>query len=223
MDDEVASQVLGIVREARKNVIIVTPYLKLWVHAKEAIALAVKRRVDVAVITRLEPGILESEDVIWLKNNGVKVLVAPYLHAKIYMNEQAIVVSSMNLTEFSTKNSLEIALVVREDRGQRQIRDYVANTLMALGTPVNNARVEPTQQPATRPAQPGQRGHMGVCIRCRRPIVLDPARPLCPACYESWAQWGNADYPEVFCHACGNPSDVTYDRPLCRDCFRRQR
>ena len=77
VDDEVASQVLAIVREARKNVIIVTPYLKLWVHAKEAIALAVKRRVDVAVITRLEPGILESEDIIWLKNNGVKVIDAP--------------------------------------------------------------------------------------------------------------------------------------------------
>jgi len=114
VDEEVASHLLAVIRNAQKYVVIVTPYLKLWGHAVEAFTLAVKNRIDIRVIVRLEPNTFESEDVTALRHIGVKVLAAPLLHAKIYMNEQtilvsSILVSSMNFTEFSTKNSLEIA------------------------------------------------------------------------------------------------------------------
>ena len=222
VDDEVASQVLAIVREAKEYVVLVSPYIHLWGHALEALGLAVQRGIDVTVVARLGEDRLENE-AAWLKNNGIKVVAAKNLHAKIYLNERAVVVSSMNLLESSMKNSLEIGLVVRDEHAQQQIRDYVNNTLMHLAIAVRHAVSPVTQQPTYRPAQPDLRVVTGVCIRCSQPIAFDPARPLCKDCYESWAQWGNPEYPEVFCHACGRRSDVTYERPLCRDCFRRQR
>lgn len=39
-------------------------------------------------------------------------------------------------------------------------------------------------------------GHIGHCIRCARPVDMNPARPLCDSCYDSWSQWENEDYED---------------------------
>jgi phosphatidylserine/phosphatidylglycerophosphate/cardiolipin synthase-like enzyme len=223
LDEEVAPQLLAIVREAEEHVVIVTPYIKLWRHAVEALALAVGKGVDVKLITRLDEENPKIEQVTLLNTIGVKVLGAPYLHAKIYLNEHAVLVSSMNLTDFSGQNSLEIALVVRDDQARRQVREYVNDTLMRLAVPISESHTGPRQQPASPLTQPDTRTAGGICIRCRRPIYPNPIRPLCQGCYEVWAEYGNENYLEYYCHSCGKPSDVTYARPLCRDCFRRYR
>jgi phosphatidylserine/phosphatidylglycerophosphate/cardiolipin synthase-like enzyme len=101
VDEEVASEVLAIVREAEKYVVVVTPYLDLWGHAQDAFRLAVKKGTKVTVILRHDPEKLKGDDVGWLVSNGIKVQAREYLHAKIYLNEHSVLVSSMNLTEFS--------------------------------------------------------------------------------------------------------------------------
>jgi phosphatidylserine/phosphatidylglycerophosphate/cardiolipin synthase-like enzyme len=191
---------LAVIRNAQKYVVIVTPYLKLWGHAVEAFTLAVKNRIDIRVIVRLEPDTFESEDVTALRHIGVKVLAAPLLHAKIYMNEQTILVSSMNFTEFSTKNSLEIALLVQDEQAKQRIGDYVRNTVMQLAVPIDAGKAQGPQHFTVRSGPANIRAVSGVCIRCHHPIVLDALKPFCFDCYQSWAQWGNEDYPEVFCH-----------------------
>lgn len=47
----------------------------------------------------------------------------------------------------------------------------------------------------------------GYCIRTGKPIPFNPSAPFCYEAYQSWAQWGNADYPENFCHKTGQPSN----------------
>jgi hypothetical protein len=228
VDDEVASKVLDIIRDAQKYVILVTPFLGLWGHAQDAIRLAVNRGIKVTAIIRHEGGTIDNgavDDVTWFLNSGVEVLAAEYLHAKIYLNEHAVVVSSMNLTEFSTKNSLEIALQVQDKGPQQLIRDYVSKTLMPLAINLRAGLAEPPRSPVRGPAPvyAAPSGAAGVCIRCQRPIALDASRPLCPVCYEVWAAYRNEDFSEQFCHVCGQPSDTCYARPLCRDCYRRYR
>lgn len=225
-NDEVAPQLLDIIQEAEKYVIIVTPYIKLWRHAQAAFSLAVKRKVKVTAVVRCENEILvrsDNEDVTWLQNNGVKVRMAEYLHAKIYLNEHKVLVSSMNLTGFSTTNSLEIALLIQDEEAERQVRGYVTHSLMPLAVPVRGVKPELTHQPAREPRRSDSPAVAGACIRCRLPIALNPSRPLCPGCYEVWNQWGDEDYPEDFCHACGQPSGTAYARPLCQNCYRRYR
>ncbi len=87
------------------------------------------------MVVRAEPQVLKSEDLPWLTEAGVRVLATDRLHAKIYFNESKLVVSLMNLTEFSTKNSLELALVVNGTKAAHEIREYVSNTLIRLANP----------------------------------------------------------------------------------------
>ena len=92
------------------------------------------------MVVRAEPQVLKSEDLPWLTEAGVRVLATDRLHAKTYFNESKLVVSLMNLTEFSTKNSLELALVVNGTKAAHEIREYVSNTLIRLANP---SRVRP--------------------------------------------------------------------------------
>jgi sugar-specific transcriptional regulator TrmB len=47
VDQEVVAQILGVIDQAKQNVVLVSPYLDLWQHAKNAIDRAIKRGVAV--------------------------------------------------------------------------------------------------------------------------------------------------------------------------------
>src|SRR5712691_3509639 len=204
VDDEVEAQILSIIRNAIRNVILVTPYLALWGHLQNTIDEAVSRGVVVSFIirTKEKPPI---EDMGWLVDHKVKLYEIPDLHAKIYINESTVLISSMNITEHSTTNSLEFAMIVESRKDATRFRNYVSDML-------KRAEVVQLAEPEGQEVE-----QTGRCIRCGRQIDFNVSRPLCDSCYQSWAVYANTDYPERHCHSCGKPSQVTYARPLCGD------
>jgi hypothetical protein len=48
--------------------------------------------------------------------------------------------------------------------------------------------------------------NQGYCIRTGAEIPFNPERPYCYQAYKTWAQFGNDDYPERYCHRTGQPS-----------------
>ncbi len=221
VDEAVPALVLNVIRDAKEYAVVVTPYIDLWGHAKDAINLAKKRGVRMTVVVRHEPQVLDSKDLPWLTEAGVKVLAADRLHAKIYFNESTVVVSLMNLTEFSTKNSLELAMVVNATTPADEIRKYVFNRLIPLAKTFGSQATKASRARRSEGDSASSQGaRRGVCIRCKDDTALDPTRPLCWKCYEVWAQWGDAAYLENYCHSCGRATKAAYSRPLCRSCFR---
>jgi len=63
----------------------------------------------------------------------------------------------------------------------------------------------------------------GFCIRTGQSIPFDVMRPLSGAAFNSWAQFGDGDYPEAFCHFSGEPSygDTSYHRPILQKNWRK--
>lgn len=59
----------------------------------------------------------------------------------------------------------------------------------------------------------------GYCIRTGVAIPFNPYRPLCLDAYESWAIYGNPDYPENYCHRTGRRSNgkTSYASPFLYD------
>jgi hypothetical protein len=116
----------------------------------------------------------------------------------------------MNIYEHSTTNSLDFAMIVRNENDATRFRNY-SSDLMKRAEPIQFVQSE---EQGTEQA--------GVCIRCGQQIDFDAARPLCDKCYQAWAEYGNEAYAERYCHSCGKPSMVTYARPLCRACYQKQ-
>ena len=222
-DERIEPELVAIIKNARSYVVLVTPYVKLWGHVEDAINLALKRGVNVRVVVRHEDEVLGTRDVVWLMEQGVEVLAVESLHAKIYMNEGAVIVSSMNLTESSTKNSREVALVVGDDTVAHEIRQYIQDSVVPLALSLNALVAEVAARRVTQPQSTGLELGVGYCIRCGGRIAFDPSRPLCDGDYETWAEWRNPDYEESCCHSCGRPYATTYGKPLCHDCYQRLR
>jgi len=216
-DEDVPGRILKVIRDARKYIVLVTPYLDLWDRAEQAIKVAVRNGVEVTVIIRKDPKVLAKDDVAWLIDNGVRVLAVDDLHAKIYMNEESVVLSSMNLTHGSTTKSLDFAVVLQDEDLSKEVRDYVSRTVGALADEVKGKGK--VTKFFNRIAD-AIRGH---CIRCGRAITKNPDRPLCDDCYDVWAEYENSDFQEKVCHSCGEPAPTSYAKPLCAGCYRSAR
>ncbi|MSQ25614.1 MAG: hypothetical protein EXR49_04990 [Dehalococcoidia bacterium] len=162
-------------------------------------------------------------DVDWLASSGIPTVFVKQLHAKIFLNEHMAVIGSMNLTESSSKNSHEIAIVIAQPALYQDIRTYVVERFLPLSGLDGNQTAETSAPAQPRPRSPSKPSNHGACIRCGDPIDLNPEKPLCYDDYEKWAEYENPDYPERFCHSCGKPSEVTFARPLCDTCYAASR
>lgn len=198
-----------------------TPFVQLWGHAQRSIELALVNRAKVRFIVRSDGGDKQMESIAWLLEHGVEVLAVDGLHAKIYMNENAIIVSSMNFYGYSTDNAMETGLMIVSAADARALRAYVSTKLMSFATPLSLAGSRATFAPQ-RQSKLAERTATGHCIRRGEDLRYDPARPLCDNCYEIWAEYGDENYSEKFCHAYGQPAKVTKAQTLCVKC-RRQR
>ena len=206
LDDKVLPEVLRIVTSANRGVTFVTPYLGLWVHLKNAIEEATGRGVSVTFIVRAEER-KQLQDLRWLREHKVRVYEVPNLHAKIYMNEKEVLVSSMNIYDSSALNSLEFAMLVRDDKDAKKLREYAIR--MA-------SKMDPSFQAISR----SDNRSLAFCIRDGKAMDFDTSRPLCDKCYPKWARYKNRIYAEKFCHSCRKSVATTFARPLCSDCYR---
>ena len=81
--------------------------------------------MNIDIVIRDKLANLPADDIEWLEKNGVNVFYQEGLHAKIYMNEKTVFISSMNLQEHSAMNSHEVGLIVKDQKDKKAIYDYV--------------------------------------------------------------------------------------------------
>jgi hypothetical protein len=207
-----------IVRTAKKRLVLVSPYLQLSTILFERLKDAVERGVTPTIVYGKDElkgqqldqlGQLERLDLRYLDN----------LHAKCYLNEQRMIITSMNMYDFSQRNR-EMGLLLEADEDPYQAGWEEVSSILKHAEPRSLGRSPIGRAPVRTAKSVRLNGH---CIRCSGPILLESNKPLCKPCYEIWAGYSNPDYPESVCHRCGKVADVSVARPLCRTCFGRWR
>ena len=182
-DGDIAPRVERVIREAREYVVLVSPFVRSWRHVEDEIEQTTRRNVPVTIIVR--PEALQTSAGGWLQTTTAWVYPLEGLHAKIYLNEKSLLVSSMNLYQYSSQNSYEFGLLIREPRLSAEIRKYVNEVLVPRTglerLPTAPPTVEQMGRGSSQPAPsitysvneprakyaPTALGH---CIRCDRPI-----------------------------------------------------
>ena len=100
-----------IIIKAKAELVLITPYLKLSRILFERLADANARGVRIRVVygkSELHPRERRQLDAL----ANVELLFLANLHAKCYFNDSTLIVSSMNLYEFSEKNNREMGIVL---------------------------------------------------------------------------------------------------------------
>ena len=119
-DDDILQQIYLLMSNASERITFVAPYIGLWEHFKSKLGEASRRKIEISFLTRDSeeervPRKRPIQDLARLKAHGVDVIEVPNLHAKIYMNERTVLLSSMNITLPSIANSHEFAFMLRSE------------------------------------------------------------------------------------------------------------
>ncbi len=228
-DGDVEKELRSLIKEARQEIILVSPYNDFWLHLKEELRDALRGGVDVLLLYRAREN---EKEIKWLEEEGATVLPVERLHSKLYMNETTAFVTSMNLVESSALNSKEIC--ARFDGPEREeLLEYVrklagrSEAHVAQQTSRGASRRQARPKDAPRPRNtPKAVAHVpnktGYCIRCGDTgIRYNPDEPLCSGCLKRWKQYENRDYPEKHCHRCGKEQKTSFGMPLCTPCYKK--
>jgi len=98
-----------MIKEAKKSITIVTPYLKMAQSLYDRLRMADIRGVEITIIYG-KTGLVKSQQQQLDKLENCKVIFVENLHAKVFINEQQGIIGSMNLYEYSEINNFEMGV-----------------------------------------------------------------------------------------------------------------
>ena len=233
-----SARIETIISKAAKHVVIVSPYLRWSALLYERLQATDRRGVPIIfVYGKSELRRDQRELLAQVKN--LSLYYYANLHAKCYFNEQELIISSLNLHEFSERNNREmsVAFNVRDrvyEDAVVEVQSIIDASQLEQGSrrEVLDAKRAVTQDRdrassqrrdthrRSSNARQVDRDNEGFCIRCCERIDHDREKPHCPKCDRSWSAFGNYDYEEQYCHGCGVEYATSRARPVCLDCYR---
>lgn len=231
----IASEITNVVRRAKQHLALVSPYLQFSDNFIQRLRDADCRGVKILIVYK-ENHLGDDEKKVLSSLSNLHLYACPNLHAKCYCNEERMVITSMNLYEYSEKNNREMGVLVTADEEVYQeaisevksIVDHAKETSVHSFTMDNFlSMVSGNTDAATsndRISEPKTSGYSagfngGHCIRCSDSVKHNPERPFCRECYKTWAAWENPDFEEKVCHSCGSETNSSMRKPQCYGCY----
>jgi len=211
-----------IILTAEKSITLITPYLQMSKTLYERLKDASEKGVTIRLIygkDALKPnernslGTLKTVEVYYFEN----------LHAKCYYNEKLLVITSMNIYEFSEKNNREMGIMIDATQDKDLYNQAVAEAISIFNSSeLQRMKKERNLNRLYNLKNQTSRYTRGYCLRCEDRIPYNPDKPYCGECYTSWSFWQNYSFLEKVCHQCGEYTDSTMSKPLCWSCFTQQ-
>jgi phosphatidylserine/phosphatidylglycerophosphate/cardiolipin synthase-like enzyme len=107
----ISAELENLIRDARKELYIISPYLKLSDQVRELLNDKEREKVDVRIIFGKQE--LAPTEMSFLEDlKYVRLYFSKNLHAKCYLNESKMIIASMNLYEFSQVNNREMGILI---------------------------------------------------------------------------------------------------------------
>ncbi len=231
---DIQSKIGSIIQDAKKYIIIVSPYINLDSTYTALLEMSISKNTPVKFFYRKD-NINDKNDNFkdierFEKLPGVTLYACPGLHAKIYMNEVDFLITSRNLYMKKGEESLDIGLFsnINENRDiffkiKDDLKLFAHTSIKNSNASTKNENNYLNQFGLTKnnKNQSKQPINDGFCIRCGEPIPFNPDMPYCSSCFSSWSNNEDMKCLEHYCHKCGNlDDDISMGRPLCFSCWK---
>lgn len=132
---ETSAGISRIIKDAKKDLIIISPYLKVNQMMRDLIK--GKSKIANLLSIKIIYGKTELQDSEkkWINEiEDLKLLYTKNLHAKCYFNENEAIITSMNLYEFSQQNNTEMGVLITKKDDSKAYEKLNADIEMLLGT-----------------------------------------------------------------------------------------
>jgi len=210
----ISSKLEEIINYAQQELILISPYFQLSETFYSRMCEASERDVNITIVFGKEK-LKDDEFNAFAEIPRLELLYCHNLHAKCYLNEEQMVIASMNMYAYSQMNNREMGVSISH-RADKELYDKAlqeAHSIMRASELISSNRRH------THDHKEQKEGD-GYCIRCRSSIYMHPGRPYCADCFSTWVEFENPYYQENFCHACGDWEETSMSRPLCYDCYK---
>lgn len=221
-------QIERIIIEAKSQLVLISPYLQLSKTFFERLRDASNKNIPIIIVygkDELKPN--EKNSLAELK--GVELFFFENLHAKCYFNESSMVITSMNMYEFSEKNNREMGVLLEKNNDnaiyEKAVEEAESIIKSAEQIQLNkSARTFPKEikKQSENKSKKNTASLRGYCIRCEARIPYNTVKPLCSDCYSTWSKYGDSDYEENVCHRCGEYEESSVRKPLCYTCYKEE-
>lgn len=214
------SEIEDLIRNAGEKLTLISPYLKISNDFKEL--LKYRNNKDKATTIVFGKQELSPDELSFIQSLRLVVLrFNENLHAKCYLNDERIIITSLNLYEFSMANNKEMGIMLEknEPSDQKAIEDTLKEVEFIISTS-QLFDFNPTPIKKTTPTVPkttlANSAAVGFCIRTGVKIPFNIDKPMSYEAFKIWSQYGDPDYPEKYCHFSGEPSngETSVARPI---------
>lgn len=89
---------------------------------KKCLERAVKRNVKIIFFARENA----TQDLSFIKQIGIKLILVKDLHAKLYLNENYAIVTSQNISQYSDTNSIDLGYVTEKSVERKELVDFIS-------------------------------------------------------------------------------------------------
>lgn len=220
----VSYHIENIIIEANKKLVLVSPFLQLSKTLYERLKDTSNRDITINIIfgkDQLKPN--EKNSLAELKN--IELFYFENLHAKCYFNETKMVITSMNMYEFSQKTNREMGVLIDKsidrsifDKAVAEVHSIIQSAEVIPLKKTDRSKYINNRNDESRSAK--RLNHIrAYCIRCENRIDYNPDKPFCSECFAIWISFGNPDYQENVCHRCGEYEATSMNKPQCYGCY----
>ncbi len=211
-----------LIKNAGAKLVLISPYLKLSKDFKELLTYRnSKDKITTVIFGKQE---LNPDEMKFLQSLQFVILkFNEGLHAKCYVNEKQMIITSLNLYQFSMANNKEMGVLIDlDDSNDKSLYDEAYKEIEYIDSTSQKFKynINPTNEDINTPTTNTDEGH---CIRCGVKIKIDPKHPYCLECYQKWKEFKDEAYVEKkgFCHLCGEPHASSMEKPACPDCYKK--
>lgn len=213
----VSSAIEDIIRKAKNEIVLVSPYLQINKTFYQRLGEASEKNIPITIIYGKDELKSNEKDSLY-RLSSLNLHYFDDLHAKCYYNEEKLIITSMNMYDFSEKNNREMGVLIEEKRDESLYQEAVAevNSILRLSDKVRTKSISHSW--SSRDLGRNPKG-MGFCIRCETRVEYNPTRPYCIDCFYKWSQFENPFYSENVCHQCGEYNSSSMEKPECWNCY----
>lgn len=137
-----------VIDEAERELVIIVPFIKTSKLLYQSLFNANNRSVETTIVYR-ENTLPKAERTKLKALDNLNLLYHPNVHAKCYLNEKYLVVTSMNMYEFSEKNNREMGVLLMGDIGNVELdlnrttdEEAIEEAILEMNTIINSATME---------------------------------------------------------------------------------
>jgi hypothetical protein len=215
---EASNEFENLVRNTKGNFYLISPYFEVSESLIQSLKTACNQNLKIILIYK--SGMLgqsTKNQLFEIENISLRHILN--LHAKCCLNEEAMIIGSLNIFEKSAQYSRELSILLKADE-DGPIFSKALNEVKII---IDSSVLDDEQPFRRQTGADGQTQTSGFCIRCRHVIPYNLSKPFCESCYQGWLEFENPDYEETFCHSCGNQAVTALSRPQCFKCRNPQK